>query len=439
MVADDSGSEANERQNRAVIEKLPPSIADRVIHLDRDAKARFSSSLQASTGCDERVLQVACGLSPRPGISYGANRNLLLLSSAGHGTFMCDDDVVCDVGYLHDLSTRGSLSPRSLSVGDWRFEFYSAMGDAEAAFVPSITATDVLQAHEELLGTQVLWRQSTTDTVKELRLALTSMGVIGDCGADWMGYLLLLEDCALNPLALKPDLYEAVKENRIQACYVNSPSLIWEPRLTTINVGIDNTSLIPPFFPTGIGEDGCFAQMLRLVDPEAILCGLPEVIWHKPMDSLSRKRFDPQFLLEGPSLAMLVALLLARSISAARIAEHQPRKRLAECSRRLRDISALPSAEFHDVIIDAVLPVLQQLYSGLRRRTRDSGPWHEDAVSAFEVVRTMIERPEYVLGAIKRLTADVQSELLTFSQLMESWPVLLESSSRNELLLELCA
>lgn len=148
LVSSDSRSPGEDRAARAVVDDCQKGSKMPVVYAGIDHKADYAAHLAAKTHVPLDVIQFALSGHGYAGPTMGANRNAVLLRTAGSLLLSADDDTLCDsrrIGQTTDNRLRfmGHGDPADLWFFDDR---RSALASTEPADV------SVLGAHAAILG-----------------------------------------------------------------------------------------------------------------------------------------------------------------------------------------------------------------------------------------------------------------------------------------------
>ena len=199
------------------------------------------------------------------GPTMGANRNAILLRTAGTVLLTVDDDTICEPRTVPGAAFSGRLRIGN-ETNPSAFWFFPTR-EAALRFTRTVDV-DVAGAHEALLGWPVstLIDPATGGVAVDLdgacvhvlrgiwsgkaRVAITLNGVVGDSGMYSSGNLRLIAD----PGSRARMLASAATYN----CALTSRELLRQAEAATVChpgplmggcVGLDNRLLLPPFFP----------------------------------------------------------------------------------------------------------------------------------------------------------------------------------------------
>lgn len=345
VVADSSRPEEQARLAIA-LEALRNDIGGEVEYLDEAWRAALIRTLADETGCNPDVLRFALCGSEACSTNYGANRNALLLATAGELSLQVDDDATPPL-----FKAPGARSGVALSSQADPNEYWFGACDWEQA-----EEADFVEMHETLLGRSVvrLLEESGRDDMvvddaqpqllRRLpngRVGLTFVGHAGDAGTSSNVSRLFLEGASLGRLvrAGYPEGMSAREVGRAVARPTIGNGLF----CLGMNMGVDNRELLPPFMPAGRNEDGVFSTTLDAVFPSLLrgFCG-GYVIGHRPAEE--RAPFPAKIGFEGFRTNDILAALIAEW--GASQSDLLPR-RLYDLGKYLAAYASLDQADFN--------------------------------------------------------------------------------------------
>jgi hypothetical protein len=290
LVVDDSRGRAARLANRAVVGTVAKrSPGCRILYVGHRDRVRIARRLCRVTGIDREVVEFALLASKRYGVTTGAARNVLLLLTAGRLSLQADDDTVAQIHCPPDYPG-DHVAACSSAYDPMRFYFDTEDGIRERGGADA----DVAGWHERRLGRPVSacfvdggiseWRLddarssfleklSDTSTVRT-----TSLGMHGDLGGSAIGPLLLT--APLSSLTRSPAVYRTVVSRRLLMQVAPCLTLSDSDYCNAMNLGLDGTALLPPFFPVLRNQDGIFGALLQRSG--AHVAFLPGAIAHLP-------------------------------------------------------------------------------------------------------------------------------------------------------------
>ncbi|HEY5933029.1 MAG TPA: hypothetical protein VIU61_00245 [Kofleriaceae bacterium] len=418
------------------------SLRVEVSYVGHDEKVAICARLAASTGVPRAVVELGLFGDAALGFSAGANRNALLLASAGRAVLGLDDDMCCELAVAPGDGDR----PLTLSNGEPTAMWFYGDRVERMHAVRRRNDVDLLAAHEALLGRDLASLvkdgepAGTEHFARELqhgygRVAISVSGVHGDCGlSSPLPYLM--KGGATRERLLAD--YERHRVAREILRVVEAPAITRRAFCMTGAIGLDHRELLPPFLPVGRGEDGVFATTLRLCDPFGFIGLVPVAVLHDPQGG---RTFDPGALVRAFRVSDCVQLLS----QAAPFGD--PRQGLAArlwtLGRYLVDLASRPWAELierlreqHGRQLTHHLPACEAM---LAEHPDAPVAWRRDLsrhlVSAVGWARSMDDFLPSELGElpVADARARFQRLLLGYGELLAAWPTLV-AAARNQVL-----
>ena len=227
--------------------------------------------------------------------TFGANLNALLLSTHGQLVLATDDDIVCRVvtfeGQNDEIVLSSLSDPTDLRIYKNRDELLSSVDFEDI---------DILHWHEKLLGqtiSQTLFQPENPDRInvesaspelvhllltQQARVCATMSGICGVSGMGSQQMILGLRGAARDRLMHSESTYDMAKTSREVLRHTSCRTISDSTLLMSGNMGLDNRSLLPPFFPVGRNSDGLFATILRTCYSDQLIGHLPLSVLHDP-------------------------------------------------------------------------------------------------------------------------------------------------------------
>jgi hypothetical protein len=226
--------------------------------------------------------------------SYGLARTICLLLSVDCRAIVMDDDVIC-------AAVPSPHKSEGLTFGNSRREvdFYSSEQDilnrtAKADFDP-------LTGHAQCLGLslgQALQKLGISNLTEQHLLnansaymgqwhadspiLVTQSGTLGDPGTPGTGWVYNIDSTSTKRLLASPGGLEGALVNRHY--WMGQP----RPQITKMAVisqitGLDNSKVLPPYFPVYRGEDYLFGAMTEYLHPQAAVLEYDWCVPHFPL------------------------------------------------------------------------------------------------------------------------------------------------------------
>jgi hypothetical protein len=245
--------------------------------------------------------------------TYGRARTLSLLLSVGYRAVVMDDDILCQAIHAPIQGSGISLT------GQREAAFYP---DKEALVTQGIPADfDPLSGHLSYLGqnigcalkelsggeiTNSMLQNTNAAMLNELHadspLLVTQCGSWGDPGTRGAHWALNLNEASIERLVNAPHGMANALENRCNWLGCQRPTLHKMASMSQLT-GIDNTHLIPPYFPAFRGEDLLFGSMVESMYHHGAALEYSWSVPHFPIDERGgRSLRDPIARSDGIAL-----------------------------------------------------------------------------------------------------------------------------------------
>ena len=313
-VIDDSKQAESLGRNTEVIGAIRGRIPVPVHHVDAAMQQALNNYLLASSPQHQNSLSFlldADRWSGRP--TYGRARNVSLLLSVGFRALVLDDDILLQ-----------AIAPPRATRG---LKLDSA-GGREAAFYGSLEALakHALDTNQDpltqLLGNvgQSLGNLMLNNLAAPADLAgwdgellsrygaqspvlLNQCGSWGDPGTGDASWIFFLPEQSIKSLISSEQPLEHLLTVRANWMGYRGPTLSAYGSLSQLT-GFDHSTLLPPYFPAGRGEDALFGIMLQRVQPNSLVLSEGWAIRHEPLDNRAN-RGDLKPLCVTPGMSTL--------------------------------------------------------------------------------------------------------------------------------------
>jgi hypothetical protein len=453
VIADDCGAAEQANGAEQLISSIRSRFPSSVDYLGPKEKRRLVSSLARKGALPLDVLEFGLLGSERHSPTTGANRNCILLHTAGDMLLCADDDTVCrPVKATRDITTSHI---RFGSDGDpTELWFFPDRECADRQTVP--IDMDVLSAHEELLGRKVrgLLLQQDPSSLSELdgacahilqsiwsgrgEVLITLNGSAGDSGLHSSRGLPLITDIALRERLLKtPETYRMALSSREIIREVRAKTVCHSSPFMSMFMGMDNRSLLPPFFPVYRGQDSVFGCVLGRCYGDAYFGYLPWSLTHEPPSGRSYADI-------AGGRAVRVSELVSACIAGWAGPAHPavpPAACVESLGRYLSEVGSLSLADFHEFIRIAIWRQtsewIAQIELLLKRFGSNPSFWAEDLKSRGESLQSGVENYEFPLptdlqrGFSKEEALQETRELIgQYGRLLEWWPAIVHDARK---------
>ncbi len=306
FVVDDSRDPQNRDVNRELVGSFNRTSAREIHYIGVQEQEALIRGLVTRLPSHEHSIRFLLDAHIWQGFAtYGRSRNLCLLFSVGFRTLMMDDDVLLE-SMLSPIVEKGvsidSNTKRQAGFFQNEAEMFSAAkrGDFDplsehARFLGGSMGRALKQLNggefkeEQLLDCKGIFATVLTPGSPVL---VTQNGTFGDPGTGSVHWGIAIGDTSLRRLASEPQGVRAALENRLAWLGCTRPNFF---KLSVISqiTGLDNSYLLPPYFPVLRGEDALFGSMLTMVQPDGIVLEYPWGVPHLPVDGRSFSVDDP--------------------------------------------------------------------------------------------------------------------------------------------------
>jgi len=230
--------------------------------------------------------------------TYGLARNLCLLLSVGKRALIMDDDVLCRA-FESPYRRQGLAFREGLCEAD----FYPDASSWNQRLQPQ--AEDPLQKHLLCLGRglgDALQRlgfeplePADLDNSQEKILRglgatspvlITQNGTLGDPGTGDTSWAYSLTGESLSRLLAGPGNVAAKLAARQYWMGWSQPCFAQRANMSQLT-GLDNSALLPPYFPAWRGEDLLFGALTHYLHPDSLVLNYPFAVPHLPLQTPS--------------------------------------------------------------------------------------------------------------------------------------------------------
>ncbi|MHA7816761.1 MAG: hypothetical protein ACX93N_09810 [Pseudohaliea sp.] len=295
FLVDDSRRPESRQANRDAVERFNVRSARTMTYFGAEEQAEFLQRLVSELPGHERGIRFLLDPGQWTGAkTYGRSRTLCLLLSVGYRAIVMDDDILC-------TAVRAPLEDSGLSLrGRRRATFYPDPETLMASAVPA--EQDPLSSHAEHLGQQLgraipalnggPLAETQLDSCNAAMLnvldaqspiLVTQCGSWGDPGTSNAHWAVTLGEDSIERLVSAPHgMAEAVQNG---CCWLGCASpTIHKTAFMSQMTGLDNSQLLPPYFPAFRGEDLLFGAMVEAMHHRAAVLEYPWAVPHLPID-----------------------------------------------------------------------------------------------------------------------------------------------------------
>jgi|GEM_PF-4107773 len=413
--------------------------------LTPEGTAQFIQRLAGYSGIDPALVAWALtdAGAPGRGLAYGAARNLALLACPAGHLLSLDDDVSCIGRLVADPSrclanASGAWSSKSdLLPPPPPIPEPGALGPD---FARDGAAWLGLNAGSCLAGNETIWQLEQCPGLARLldpqaRVRLIFSGTEGDSGV--LSKVVFLRKTILQngDWHTDPARFQAMFQSRGLARHFLQREVGKLHYCPGRVFWLDHSSMVPPNFPLGRGEDTLFAHMLAGIDGRFLAAYLPWSFAHRPRnprDPHAPLREDPLHLFYGHRLSLhLVGTLVPLASAYSGLPMDQALSLTgSELRQRMRSHAARVPAERLDqarALVSAQIRHCEELI--------EHTPGTHPRVAA-DLAWLIRQWQDILLDDSRLLPHDIQEIdprgdwetlrhwLLRYAELLQAWPVL---------------
>ncbi|EED30588.1 conserved hypothetical protein [gamma proteobacterium NOR5-3] len=294
-LVDDSREEKNRTANRELVDTFNLRSAKDMEYFGADEQRELQDKLIEELPEHEQGIRFLIDPQQWRGYkTYGRSRTLALLLSVGYRAIVLDDDVTCQA-VLPPVQEEG----------------VSFTGQHQAAFYPDLETLiaqghpadfDPLSGHlqclgqslghslRELAGGEIVsqWLHNTNAAMlnvldPESPVLVTQTGAWGDPGTGGAHWVLNLDERSIERLVNAPHGMVDAIENRCHWVGCTRPAL-HKTAVMSQMTGLDNSHLLPPYFPAYRGEDMLFGAMIESMHHRGAVLEYGWSVPHLPLD-----------------------------------------------------------------------------------------------------------------------------------------------------------
>ncbi len=429
LVVDGSQRAANRTATRAAVTAIARTTRRDLRYVGPEEAAAWRALSQGR----RRVPTLAPG-------SAGANRNLLLLMTAGERVLFVDDDMVCDT-WMSPARRDGLVVMGHEEIR--QMEFHPDRAAARAAV--QRTPADLLHAHEALLARPLSDLVERSPTPPDLGHAcehirarlqagqtqvvrVTFSGLAGDSGTYCPGRLLFSSGSCRERLWSDPAQFAIAMTRREMSRIAATNVVTHVCHCSAGCMGLSNLTVAPPFPPVGRNEDGVFGVLLAATDPAALFAHVPVGIVHDS-DRPPGYSGGPLGSAEESRLAELLIALLLRPPP---LAAASPGDRMREVGERLTAVDRLGAAACAALVVEVTRETRAREieFADAGAGAVECPAYWRSALSGYRArLRQAMRQPEFFLPIEFRDAPSLETGyrslgavLRRFGRLVESWP-----------------
>jgi len=314
FLVDDSRDQRNRDANSEAVARFNLRSAKEMHYVGAQAQQTLLSGLAAALPAHATGVRFLLDPAQWQGRkTYGRSRTLCLLLSVGCRALVMDDDILCQA-ILPPMAEAGV----GIGSGGMR---KAAFYDSEQALLASgkPAGFDPLSGHASLLGStlgdairavnhgplqepQLVYVNAALANVltAESPILVTQCGSLGDPGTGGAHWGIYLGEDSVERLLASPQGLAAL-EHRMAWLGSARPNFFKMPFMSQLT-GLDNSRLLPPYFPAFRGEDALFGAMLVAMHHHSVSLEYPWSVPHLPLEARNFSLQEPMVSGAGISL-----------------------------------------------------------------------------------------------------------------------------------------
>jgi hypothetical protein len=319
FLVDDSRDPASRAANRESVARFNLSSPREMHYVGAEAQQALLGGLVGAL--PQHELGIRFLLDPQLWVqakTIGRSRTLCLLLSVGYRALVMDDDTLCQA-MLPPVAEEGV----GIGVVARQAAFYESEQDMLRRNRPA--GFDPLEGHAAYLGANLglAMRELNGGALRPAQLAdcnaalvnslaadspimVTQNGSLGDPGTGSAHWVLTQGESSMRRLVEAPQGIRRVAESRLSWHGSTRPYFNKTPFMSQLT-GLDNSHLLPPYFPAFRGEDTLFAAMLVAVQPRSVSLDYGFCVPHLPVDNRFLSVDDP--IARGGDISMFTRYL----------------------------------------------------------------------------------------------------------------------------------
>jgi len=304
-LVDDSREPANRAANRDAVERFNLRSAKDMRYFGAEEQVALLEQLVGALPEHEAGIRFLIDPARWTGRkTYGRSRTLCLLLSVGYRAIVMDDDILCEA-VLPPIESDNKVS----FSGERKAAFYPDRESLMAARRPA--PEDPLSGHARCLG------QSLGSALTSLNGTALEEAQFGDCNAAMLNVLdpaapILVTQCgswgdpgtgsvhwavnlgedSIERLVNAPQGMASALENRSSWLGCAQPT-VHKMAFMSQMTGLDNSQLLPPYFPAFRGEDLLFGTMIEAMYHRGALVECPWAVPHLPLEERKHSIREP--------------------------------------------------------------------------------------------------------------------------------------------------
>ena len=450
LLIDDSRQEINAERNRELVTRFNLSSAKTMSYFGPNEIRGFMAALiEKIPGHEEEVRFLIDRDRWADNETYGLARNLSLLLSVGHRCIVLDDDILCaaveppiknaGVGFGDGNSRELACfsSPEQLMQNAHYRDESPLAGHARCLGMSLPQALGELGIPSLDAGVFKNRNAAFVDTLhKDSPILLTQCGSWGDPGTTGNNWLFHLGKESIQRALDAPGGLDGAFQRR-HYWLGRTQANISKMGIMSQATGLDNSVLLPPYFPVMRGEDYVFAAMLVYLHPSSVVLDYPWSVPHLPLHDRSGSLDAP--IASGPSLSMCARYIVDHTTFEAGVSTGTRARKLAALMVELSEVSPSDfSARFRKIMLEIQAEQLGLLSGQLKNAPSFGDPeWSAYLQRGVSEVNEALQTPRSV-PRVPGLSSDLSEEnsalvlqgfIRDFANAFIAWPVVRDAAS----------
>ncbi len=450
FLVDDSRDPRNGEQNRELVARFNLTSPETMHYVGAEAQGSLVRQLVAARPLDRAAIQFLLDRerwASRP--SYGLARTVCLLLTVGYRCIVLDDDVLfrCVKPPAVGAGVSFGAGKRELVCFDSETQLLQradyldddpVSGHARYLGMPLARAiTDLGVGGIDQATLQGLDAEMLDSLHADSPVLVTQCGSWGDPGTVSSNWLYQLDRESIRRILAAPGGLAGTVQNRYY--WLGRP----RPNISKMGVmsqatGLDNSQLLPPYFPVFRNEDYLFASMVRFLHPTAAVLDCNWSIPHLPLEPRGKGLATDGFAARG-GLGLCGRYLGNRAELNPGVSASTGLTKLAVLVREFSECEPTGLlAKFRAELARERADQLQELNRKLKQAPELGSPdWQNFLQRASSDVARALQSPASVLDIPgvpddldeAALLARVQVVLGEFSTALDAWPGLRQSAA----------
>jgi hypothetical protein len=350
LLIDDSRQEANANQNRELVTRFNLSSAKTINYVGPGEIRDFMMALiEKLPEHEEEVRFLIDRERWADKQTFGLARNLSLLLSVGHRCIVLDDDILCaavappngqaGIGFGQGNSRELACfsSQEELMQSAHYIDESPLTGHARCLGMSLSQALGKLDVSHLDAGVFKNLNAAFVNTLHEdSPILLTQCGSWGDPGTTGNNWLFNLGRESIQRALAAPGGLDGAFQRR-HYWLGRAQANFGKMGVMSQATGLDNSELLPPYFPAMRGEDYVFAAMLVFLHPSSVVLDYPWSVPHLPLTDRGGSLDSP--IASGPSLSMCARYIVDHTSFEADVSTDTRARQLAALMAELSEIS----------------------------------------------------------------------------------------------------